>query len=99
MTKRKIPVWAAPLCRLWKRDDGGNWFLAGRLGGARVLVYPNYNPRDGDDATHILCFAPPLDDVPVNDPRIADIVRSWGPSPGQIPSQSLGPSRIEGKST
>ena len=50
------PVFAKfPVCRLWTRPgrDGGT-FLSGRWGNARVLVVPNPNPADGDDATHLL---------------------------------------------
>ncbi len=43
--------------KLWKRTSGkGMAYLAGRLGGVRVLVMPK---REGDegDHTHVLIFA------------------------------------------
>ena len=46
-------------CRLWRRlgrDDQP--FLSGRWGGARVLVVPNPDRADDDDAEFLLVLGP-----------------------------------------
>lgn len=52
-----------PAARLWSKTSGrGRPYLAGRLGGVRVLVMPL--PEDdarGDGATHELLFGEPQD--------------------------------------
>jgi hypothetical protein len=46
-----------PVAKLWKRTSGkGQTYLAGRLGGVRVLVMPKRDGEDGDH-THVLIFA------------------------------------------
>lgn len=52
-----------PAARLWTRTSGkGKTYLAGRLGGVRVLVMPKRDGEEGDH-THTLLFAeaPPRD--------------------------------------
>jgi len=52
-----------PAARLWTRTSGkGLSYLAGRLGGVRVLVMPKRGGEEGDH-THTLLFAeaPPRD--------------------------------------
>jgi hypothetical protein len=43
--------------KLWRRTSArGADYLAGRLGGVKVLVMPKREGEDGDH-THVLCFA------------------------------------------
>ena len=51
-----------PICRLWERTNPrGEVYLLGRMGGARVLILPNRNRNDGDDASHQLVIAPVIE--------------------------------------
>ncbi|MBL6457838.1 hypothetical protein JMJ55_21090 [Belnapia sp. T6] len=44
--------------KLWRRTSGkGTDYLAGRLGGVKVLVMENRDRQGDDDATHLLMFA------------------------------------------
>lgn len=53
MTDRPFRV-----CPLWSRTTkDGRHYLAGRWGGAKVLVMPNPNAGGPDDASHHLCLA------------------------------------------
>jgi hypothetical protein len=46
-----------PAAKLWNRTSGkGQTYLAGRLGGVRVLVMPKRGGEEGDH-THVLIFA------------------------------------------
>ena len=46
-----------PAARLWTRTSGkGPNYLAGRLGGVRVLVMPKRDGEEGDHS-HVLLFA------------------------------------------
>jgi hypothetical protein len=48
-----------PAARLWRRQSAkGLHYLAGRLGGVRVLIMPKREDEDGDH-THTLFFAEP----------------------------------------
>jgi hypothetical protein len=44
-----------PACRLWKKQSAaGQSYLAGRLGGLRVLVMANKERQSDQDHTHVL---------------------------------------------
>jgi hypothetical protein len=46
-----------PTARLWRRTSAkGLHYLAGRLGGVKVLIMPKREDED-DDHTHVLFFA------------------------------------------
>lgn len=46
-----------PAARLWSRTSGkGTTYLAGRLGGVKVLVMPRRDGEEGDHS-HVLLFA------------------------------------------
>ncbi len=46
-----------PAAKLWRRTTArGADYLAGRLGGVKVLVMPKREGEDGDHS-HVLCFA------------------------------------------
>jgi hypothetical protein len=46
-----------PAAKLWRRTSGkGTEYLAGRLGGVKVLVMPKRDGEEGDH-THTLVFA------------------------------------------
>ena len=52
-----LPTWAIPACRLWARASPFGLCLSGRLGGVKVLVWPNPDRRDDNDAQYVLCLA------------------------------------------
>jgi hypothetical protein len=44
-----------PACRLWKKQSAaGQSYLAGRLGGLRVLIMANKERQSDQDHTHVL---------------------------------------------
>ena len=50
-------------CRLWRRpaSRGRPDFLSGVLGGTRVLIVTNEEPRDDHDAEFLMLFLPRLE--------------------------------------
>jgi hypothetical protein len=49
-------------CNLWeKTSKNGTAYLAGRWGGAKILVMPNGYRKGDDDATHVLMLTKPTE--------------------------------------
>ena len=55
MSDDRPPLSKFVACRLWTRPGrDGSTFLSGRWGAARVLIVPNLDRADDDDATHLM---------------------------------------------
>lgn len=52
-----LPDWCIPVCRLWVRRGTRGPFLSGKLGAAKILVLPNPDRRDENDAEWVVAFA------------------------------------------
>jgi hypothetical protein len=52
-----LPDWCIPVCRLWIRKNEKGAHLSGRLGGAKIIIFPNPDRRDENDAEWILTFS------------------------------------------
>lgn len=50
------------LTRLWEKTSAkGSTYMVGRLGGVKVLVMANRDPKDENDPTHLLMVAEAAD--------------------------------------
>lgn len=45
-------------CGLWENETkGGDWYLSGRMGGLKILIFPNKNKKTPQSPDYSLCIA------------------------------------------